>query len=333
VQIAFRERASVSIGHFGVVLARHSCSYSLTAGRDMTHGTLSGSTGVHGPAERSGTFNVGGDIPVHRLGFGSMRLTGEGIWGEPRDHREALAVLRRALDLGITLIDTADSYGPYVAERLIAEALHPYPPELLIATKAGLVRSGPNKWTPNGHPDHLRKSCEGSLQRLRLERIDLYQLHRIDPNVPVDDQLGTMRQLQQEGKVRHVGLSEVTVEEIDYARGVLPIATVQNRYNVADRKYEDVLDHCEREQIGFIPWFPLATGDLAQPGGPLARAAGRLAATPAQVALAWLLARSPVMLPIPGTSRVKHLEENVRAAELTLTDAERQEMERMSQGA
>jgi aryl-alcohol dehydrogenase-like predicted oxidoreductase len=299
----------------------------------MTHSTLSRSPGTYRPAERSGTFEIGGDIPVHRLGFGSMRLTGEGIWGEPRDRDEALAVLRRAIDLGITLIDTADSYGPYVAERLIAEALYPYPPELLIATKAGLVRSGPDQWTPNGHPDHLRKACEGSLQRLRLERIELYQLHRIDPKVPVDDQLGTMRQLQDEGKIRHVGLSEVTVREIEYARGVLPIATVQNRYNLADRKYEDVLEYCEREQIGFMPWFPLATGNLARPGGPLDRAATRLEATPAQVALAWLLARSPVMLPIPGTSRVKHLEENVHAAELTLTDDERQEIERVSASA
>lgn len=280
--------------------------------------TLSTSTAA--PAARSGTFLLGGDLPVHRLGFGAMRLTGKGIWGEPRDRAEAIAVLRRALELGVNLIDTADSYGPEVSERLIAEALYPYPPELVIATKGGLERPGPDQWTPNGRPEHLRAACEGSLRRLKLERIDLYQLHRIDPAVPVEDQLGTLRRLQEEGKIRHIGLSEVTVAEIERARQLVTVVSVQNLYNLADRHSEDVLDYCEREGLAFLPWFPLATGTLAQPGGPLARIAERLGASPAQVALAWLLRRSPVMLAIPGTSSVKHLEENVAAALLELGD-------------
>jgi aryl-alcohol dehydrogenase-like predicted oxidoreductase len=274
------------------------------------------------PAHQSGTFTIGGDLPVHRLGFGAMRITGEGIWGEPADRDEAIAVLRRAVDLGIDLIDTADSYGPHVSERLIAEALHPYPAGLVIATKGGLERPGPNNWVPNGDPKHLRAACEGSLKRLRLERVDLYQLHRIDPEVPADDQLGTLRDLQAEGKIRHVGLSEVTVREIEHARRVLPIVTVQNRYNLVDRESEGVLDFCTREGIGFIPWFPLATGNLAREGSPLADVARRRKVAPSQVALAWLLARSPVMLPIPGTSRVKHLEENVQGASVQLTPDE-----------
>ena len=278
------------------------------------------------PALQSGTFDIGGDLPVHRLGFGAMRITGKGIWGPPRDRHEAIAVLRRAVDLGIDLIDTADSYGPCVSEELIAEALHPYPAGLVIATKAGLERPGPDQWTPNGHPDHLRKACEGSLKRLRVERIDLYQLHRIDPKVAAEDQLGTMRDLIQEGKVRHVGLSEVSVAEIARARSVVPIVTVQNRYNLVDRGSEEVLDHCEAQGIGFIPWFPLATGKLADAGGPLARVAQRLGAEPSQVALAWLLARSPVMLPIPGTSSVAHLEENTAGALLSLTARDVQEL-------
>jgi aryl-alcohol dehydrogenase-like predicted oxidoreductase len=278
--------------------------------------------GATRPAHQSGTFSIGGDLPVHRLGFGAMRITGEGIWGEPVDRDEAIAVLRRAIDLGIDLIDTADSYGPYVSERLIAEALHPYPAGLVIATKAGLERPGPNNWVPNGDPKHLRAACEGSLKRLRLERIDLYQLHRIDPNVPADEQLGTLRDLQSEGKIRHVGLSEVTVSDVMHARAVLPIVTVQNRYNLVDRDSEGVLDFCTREGIGFIPWFPLATGNLAREGGPLAEVARRRKVAPSQVALAWLLARSPVMLPIPGTSRVKHLEENVQGAAVHLTPEE-----------
>jgi pyridoxine 4-dehydrogenase len=284
---------------------------------------VAGNAGVAArPAAKSGTFLLGGDLPVHRLGFGAMRLTGKGIWGEPRDHTEAIAVLRRALELGVNLIDTADSYGPEVSERLIAEALYPYPQGLVIATKAGLERPGPDQWKPNGRPEHLRAACEGSLRRLKLERIDLYQLHRIDPDVPFADQFGTLKRLQEEGKIRHIGLSEVTVAELERARQLLPIVSVQNLYNLADRHSEVVLDHCEREDIAFLPWFPLATGNLARSGGPLAKAAARLRATPAQVALAWLLRRSPVMLPIPGTSSVRHLEENTGAALLELSDRE-----------
>jgi aryl-alcohol dehydrogenase-like predicted oxidoreductase len=270
------------------------------------------------PAAASGTFAVGGDLPVHRLGFGAMRITGDGIWGPPRDRAEALRVLRRCVDLGVTLIDTADSYGPHVSEELIAEALHPYPAGLVIATKGGFERPGPNRWVANGRPDYLRAQCEGSLRRLRVERIDLWQLHRVDPKVPADEQFGLMAELVAEGKVRHVGLSEVSVDQVDAARRVVPVATVQNRYNLAERDAEPVLDHCAALGVGFIPWFPLLTGRLAEPGGALAAAAARHGAAPAQVALAWLLARSPVMLPIPGTSRVAHLEENVAAAALRL---------------
>jgi len=272
------------------------------------------------PAVHSGTFRFGGDLPVHRLGFGAMRITGKGIWGPPADHDEAIRVLRRCLGLGINLIDTADSYGPEVSERLIAEALHPYPEGLVIATKAGLRRPGPDRWVEDGRPEYLRGQVEGSLRRLKLERIDLLQLHRIDPKVPVEDQIGALTRLQTEGKIRHLGLSEVSVEQLELARGLAAIASVQNLYNLANRKSEDVLDYCEREEIGFIPWFPLATGDLAAAGGPLARVAERLHATPSQVALAWLLHRSPVMLPIPGTSRVRHLEENTGAATLQLDE-------------
>jgi aryl-alcohol dehydrogenase-like predicted oxidoreductase len=270
------------------------------------------------PAARSGTFAIGGEIPVHRLGFGAMRITGKGIWGPPEDHDEAIRVLRRAVELGITLIDTADSYGPEVSERLIAEALYPYPPDLLIATKAGLQRPGPNQWREDGRPEYLRERVHGSLERLRLERIDLLQLHRIDSKVPVEDQIGALTRLQEEGKIRYIGLSEVSVEQIQQVRRLTPIATVQNLYNIANRKSEDVLEFSQAENIGFIPWFPLATGDLATTGGTLAAIARRLSATPSQVALAWLLHRSPVMLPIPGTSRVNHLEENTAAALLEL---------------
>jgi pyridoxine 4-dehydrogenase len=270
------------------------------------------------PAHRSGTFRVGADLTIHRLGFGAMRLTGPGIWGEPRDRGEAIRVLRRAVELGVDFIDTADSYGPEVSERLIAEALHPYPAGLLIATKAGFERPGPDEWRVNSRPAHLRASCEASLRRLRLERIDLFQLHRIDPAVPADDQLGTLRELQAEGKIKHVGLSEVSVSQIAHARSIVPIVSVQNRYSVTDRSHEAVVDYCEREGLGFIPWYPLAAGSLTAPGGLLARIAERHGASTAQVAIAWLLARSPVMLPIPGTSRVGHLEENVAAAAVTL---------------
>jgi len=273
------------------------------------------------PALKSGTFDIG-DKQVHRLGFGAMRITGKGIWGQPKDRAEAINVVRRAVDLGVDLIDTADSYGPHVSEEIIAEALYPYPKGLLIATKGGLERPGPDRWDMNGRPAHLRKACEGSLKRLRLERIDLYQLHRIDTKVPAEDQIGTMRDLQQEGKIAHVGLSEVGIAELEMARGIVPIVTVQNKYNLVDRAYDDMIEHCERIGVGFIPLFPLATGKLAAPGGPLARAAERLNATPSQVAIAWLLARSPVMLPIPGTSSVRHLEENMGGALLHLSDDE-----------
>jgi aryl-alcohol dehydrogenase-like predicted oxidoreductase len=284
----------------------------------------------HTPAAASGTFAIGGDLPVHRLGFGSMQLTGRGVWGEPANHDEAIAVLRRAVELGVNLIDTADSYGPEVAERLIAEALYPYPADLVIATKAGLQRPGPDVWVPDGRPEHLRAACDGSLRRLRLERIDLYQLHRIDDKVPLDDQIGTLVDLQRQGKIRHIGLSEVDVEQIRAVQRITRVATVQNRYNLADRQSEPVLDFCTGEGIGFIPWFPLATGKLATPGSVLARAAERLGAKPAQLALAWLLRRSPVMLPIPGTSKVRHLEENMAAALLQLDD---EVMESLSRAA
>ena len=276
---------------------------------------------------QAGSYAIGGDLEVHRLGFGAMRLTGDGIWGEPDDVAECRRVLRRALELGVTLIDTADSYGPHVSERLIGETLHPYPDDLVIATKAGLERSGPGRWHPNGRPEHLREACEGSLRRLKLERIDLYQLHRIDPEVPVEESLGSMLELRDEGKVRHIGLSEVSVEDLDRARRTAPIATVQNRYNAADRSSEDVLDACERDGLGFIPWFPLETGGLADEGGRLAEAAKRHGAGPAQLALAWLLHRSPVIMPIPGTSSVEHLEEDLAAAQLALSDDEVREIE------
>ena len=277
---------------------------------------------------QSGRFPIGGDLEVHRLGFGAMRLTGEGIWGEPEDVAECRRVLRRALELGLTLIDTADSYGPHVSEHLIGETLHPYPDGLVIATKAGLERSGPGRWHPNGRPEHLREACEGSLRRLKLDRIDLYQLHRIDPRVPVEESLGTLLELRLEGKVRHLGLSEISIGNLDRARRIAPIATVQNRYNVADPSSEDVLQACERDGLGFMPWFPLEAGGLADEGGPLAGAAKRHGATPAQLALAWLLHSSPVMLPIPGTSSVEHLEENLAAAQIELSDEEVREIQR-----
>jgi aryl-alcohol dehydrogenase-like predicted oxidoreductase len=266
----------------------------------------------------SGTFEIGGDLEIYRLGFGAMRITGKGIWGEPRDHDESIRVLRRAVELGVNFIDTADSYGPYVSERLIAEALHPYPSGLVIATKAGFERPGPDVWTENGRPEHLRAACEGSLRRLRLERIDLYQLHRIDPKVPAADQIGTMKRLQEEGKVRHIGLSEVGVREIKQARAIAPIVSVQNRYSLTDRTHEDVVDYCEKEGIGFIPWYPLAAGDVVGKRT-IERVAAQLGVTSAQLAIAWLLARSKVMLPIPGTSQTSHLEENVAAASLKLS--------------
>jgi pyridoxine 4-dehydrogenase len=263
----------------------------------------------------SGTFEIAGRT-VHRLGFGAMRLTGSGIWGEPDDRDECIRVLRRAVELGVDLIDTADSYGPYVSEELIREALHPYPDGLLIATKAGLVRHGPNIWQPVGRPEYLRQECEMSLRRLGLDRIDLFQLHRIDPKVPLEDQIGVLNELRDEGKIAAIGLSEVSVDEIDQVRAQAEVATVQNLYNLTTRDSDDVVDYCTREGIGFIPWFPIAAGKLADPGGPVAEIAEKYEATAAQVALAWLLARAQVVLPIPGTSSVAHLEENMGAAEL-----------------
>lgn len=273
-------------------------------------------------AQASGTFSFGGKTPVHRLGFGAMRLTGEGIWGEPKDRAEAKRVLRRAIELGVDFIDTADSYGPYISEEIIAEALHPYPKSLIIATKGGMVRTGPNKWAPVGRPEYLQQEVEMSLRRLKLERIDLWQLHRIDAKVPVEESLEPIRKLQEQGKILHVGLSEVKPHEIDQARKVIEIVSVQNQYNLADRRHEDVVDYCAKNNLGFIPWFPVAAGKLARPGGPLDNAAKKYNATTAQLSLAWLLHRSPVMLPIPGTSSVKHLEENIAAASLHLDEAE-----------
>ena len=269
----------------------------------------------------SGTFSLGGDLPVTRLGFGAMRITGEGIWGPPKDREESLRVLRRAVELGVDFIDTADSYGPFVSEDLIREALHPYD-GVLVATKGGLLRTGPNVWPICGRPDYLRQCVEMSLRRLAVERIDLWQLHRIDPEVPVEESLGAVKEMQDAGKIRHVGLSEVSVAEIEQARKVVDVVSVQNLYNLGNRKSEDVLDFCEKEGIAFIPWFPVAAGDLAKPGGLLDDLAKEHDATHAQLALAWLLRRSPVMLPIPGTSSVAHLEENCGAAGVELTDEE-----------
>ena len=270
----------------------------------------------------SDSFTIGGDLEVRRLGFGAMRITGDGIWGPPDDPDQARAVLRRTLELGVNLIDTADSYGPDVSEELIAETLAPYPDDLVIATKGGLRRTGPGEWPRDGRPERLKECCEGSLRRLKLDRIDLYQLHAPDDNVPYEDSVGALKELQEEGKIRHIGISNVSVEQLEQARSLVEVVTVQNRYNLTARDSEDVLEACEREGIGFIPWFPLATGDLATPGGPLDEIAGRHGATASQVALAWLLARSPVMLPIPGTSSVEHLEENTAALELRLSGEE-----------
>ena len=285
------------------------------------------------PAKKTGEFLIGGDLRVTRLGFGAMRITGDGVWGEPADRAEAVRVLRRAVELGINFIDTADSYGPGVSEEIIAEALHPYPTGLVIATKGGYERPGPNQWVENGKPEHLRSACEGSLRRLRLERIDLYQLHRIDPKVPAEDQLGTLKDLQAQGKIKHIGLSEVSVRQIQHARTIVPIVSVQNRYSVTDRGSENVLEYCEKEKMGFIPWFPLAAGRVSGFDSPISRIATRLKATASQVALAWLLARSPVMLPIPGTSRVEHLEENVAAAEIKIDANKMQELDGLARAS
>ena len=290
------------------------------------------------PATASGTFTIGSDLTVYRLGYGSMRLTGLGIWGPPTNKHEAIAVLRRALELGINLIDTADSYGPEVSELLIAEALYPYPKDLVIATKGGYLRPGPNQWVPDGRPHHLREALEGSLRRLRLDHIDLYQFHHPDPKVPFEVSVGEFAKMRQEGKIRHVGLSNVTLDQLARAQEIVPIVTVQNYYNLADRESENMtvaeseamVDLCARQGIGFISWFPLATGELARQGGPLDQIARQHNAKPSQIALAWLLQRSSTMLPIPGTSSVKHLEENVLGATIKLTQEEFDALERSS---
>jgi pyridoxine 4-dehydrogenase len=281
-------------------------------------------------AAPGGEFVIGNDLRVGRLGFGAMRITGKGIWGEPENRAECVRVLRRAVELGINFIDTADSYGPHVSEEIIAEALHPYPKGLVIATKGGFDRPGPDQWMENGKPEHLRSACEGSLRRLRLDRIDLYQLHRIDPKVPAEDQLGTLKDLQAQGKIKHLGLSEVNVRQIQQARTIVPIVSVQNRYSLSDRGSEDVLEYCERENMGFIPWFPLAAGQLTGEESVITQVSARLKATPSQLALAWLLTRSRVILPIPGTSKVAHLEENVAAASLHLDQKTMQELDRVA---
>jgi pyridoxine 4-dehydrogenase len=276
------------------------------------------------------TLAIGKDLRMARLGYGAMRITGKGVWGPPANRAEAIRVLRRALELGIDFIDTADSYGPHVSEEIIAEALHPYPTGLVIATKGGFDRPGPDQWVENGRPEHLKSTCEGSLRRLRLDRIDLYQLHRIDPKVPAEDQLGALKDLQAQGKIRHIGLSEVKVRQIQQAQTIVPIVSVQNRYSVTDRGSEDVLEYCEKQHIAFIPWFPLAAGRLTGASSPINRVATRSKATPSQVALAWLLSRSPVMLPIPGTSSVEHLEENVAAAGLKIDQDAMRELNEMT---
>jgi len=278
-------------------------------------------------ASASGTFAISGDLTVSRLGFGAMRITGDGVWGMPKNPDEAIRVLRRAVELGVNFIDTADSYGPEVSETLIAQALHPYPKDLVIATKGGFVRPGPGRWEPLGRPEYLQQCVEMSLRRLKLDRIELYQLHRIDPKVPVEESLGALKQLQKAGKIRHIGLSEVSVAEVQQASKVAAIVSVQNRYNLSDRNSEDVLRYCEGKNLGFIPWFPVAAGKLAEPGGPLDAIAKRHRATVAQLSIAWLLHHSPVMLPIPGTSSVAHLEENIRAASLRLNEKEWGEVE------
>lgn len=278
-------------------------------------------------AASAGTVSIAKELNVNRLGYGAMRITGEGIWGEPKDPAECRRVLKRLLDLNVNFIDTANAYGPEVSENLIAEALHPYPKHLVIATKGGLTRQGPNKWAPVARPEYLRECVEMSLRRLKVERIDLYQLHRFDPKVPVEESLGELKKMQDEGKIRHIGISETSVSDIQRAQKVVRVASVQNKYNIADRAYEDVVEYCEKNGIPFIPWFPLAAGDLTRPGGVLDNLAKTHKATTSQVAIAWLLHRSPVMLPIPGTSLVNHLEQNVAAAGLKLSKTEWESLE------
>ena len=293
---------------------------------------------IQRPATASGTFTIGGDLTVYRLGFGAMRLTGPGIWGPPADKQEAIAVLRRALELGVNLLDTADSYGPGVSESLIAEALYPYPKDLVIATKGGLLRTGPNQWPADGRPEHLREALEGSLRRLRLDHIDIYQFHRPDPNVPFEDSVGALAKMREEGKIRHVGLSNVTIDQLARAQKIVPIVTVQNHYNLAMRESEhmtvaeseEMIDLCARQGIGFIPWSPLAFGELASSDGALVQIAKRHNAQPNQIALPWLLKRSSTMLPIPGTSSVKHLEEDMVGATIRLSQDEFDAIDRAS---
>jgi len=273
------------------------------------------------------TFKLGGDLEVNRLGFGAMRIVGDGVWGEPKDAENSKRVLKRAVEQGVNFIDTSDAYGPAVSERLIGEALAPYSGGVVIATKGGLTRQGPNKWAPVGRPEYLIQQLELSLRYLKTDRIDLWQLHRIDPETPVEESLGTMKEMQKQGKIRHIGLSEVKVREIEQARKVVEIVSVQNKYNLSDRAHEDVLEYCEKHRIAFIPWFPVAAGKLAQPGGVLDSAAKKHGATVSQLSLAWLLQHSPVILPIPGTSSVAHLEENLKAADVTLSDSEWAEIE------
>ena len=278
-------------------------------------------------AKASGTFSIGGDLTVNRMGYGAMRITGDGVWGAPKDIDGAKKVLQHVVELGINFIDTADSYGPEVSEQLIGEALSPYAKDVVIATKGGLTRQGPNRWLPVGRPEYLAQQVEMSLRRLKVERIDLWQLHRIDPKVPVEESLGAIKKLQKQGKIRHVGLSEVKPHEIDQARKVIDIVSVQNQYNIGDRQHEDVVEYCTQHKIAFIPWFPVAAGKLAQPGGKLDAAAKKHGATVSQLSLAWLLQRSPVMLPIPGTTSTQHLEENVAAADVKLSESEWKEIE------
>jgi aryl-alcohol dehydrogenase-like predicted oxidoreductase len=277
--------------------------------------------------ETATTFQLGGDLTIHRLGFGAMRITGKGIWGEPEDREEAKRVLRRAVELGVDFIDTADSYGPDVSEELIGETLAPYKPGLVIATKTGLVRTGPDKWVPLARAEYITQQVEMSLRHLKLERLDLWQLHRIDPQTPVEESLGAAKKLQEQGKIRHIGLSEVSVAEIEKARKIVEIVSVQNEYNLTTRKSEDVLNYCEKNMLGFIPWFPMAGGKLTEAGGKLDQIAKRHGATVAQLSIAWLLHRSPVVLPIAGTSSVKHLEENLKSADLNLSDSDWREVE------
>jgi len=305
---------------------------STDEGSVLTTHLLEGTSGARNlggmttPGQASGTITLGGDTTVNRLGYGAMQLTGKGIWGEPADREEAVRVLRRAVELGVNFIDTADSYGPEVSEDIIAEALHPYD-GVTIATKGGLTRHGPDIWQPVGRPEYLRQCVEMSLRRLKVEQIDLYQLHRFDPQVPVEDSLGELKAMQGEGKIKQIGISEVDVEEIERARTVVDIVSVQNLYNLTNRKHDPIVEYCEREGLAFIPWFPLATGSLAGQGGVLDEAAKRHDATPAQLALAWVLHRSPGMLPIPGTSKVTHLEENMAGAQVQLTDEEFQALD------